>query len=100
MGCGLLIVHHGSVRFRRISQTLNRQSYTLLGFRPCFRGLFHENTPFSTPILQGFPLGVANTPLNGVRRLVALGSCPHWLLLKANRSSRAQLRHAVNYSCT
>lgn len=25
MGCGLLIVHHGSVRFRRISQTLNRK---------------------------------------------------------------------------
>ena len=23
MGCGLLVVHHGSVRFRRISQTLN-----------------------------------------------------------------------------
>lgn len=26
MGCGLLMVHYGSVRLRRISQTLNRNN--------------------------------------------------------------------------
>ena len=36
------------------TQTLKRQSYTLLGFRPCFWGLPTKIPPFLPPFCRGF----------------------------------------------
>ncbi len=72
--------------------------WVLLGIRPCFWVLLHENTPFSTPILQGFPLGVAHTPLNGdtsacrPRALPSLASLVNQKVEKNATSSRCELR--------